>query len=118
VASGILVDRINVIGDFCHVDRSPELSDANSELFQQYFDLFGASSLIIEFDWEEPLPTIAIYFLFELSGKLSSNLSKGLSKLVILVGCRILVPPNLAIDLGPQYGGFEANFEPKRDVGP
>lgn len=38
--SGILVDRIKVLGDFCHPDRRHELSDANSKLFQQYFDFW------------------------------------------------------------------------------
>lgn len=38
--SGILVDRIKVLGDFCRPDRRQELSDANSKLFQQYFDFW------------------------------------------------------------------------------
>ncbi|KAL5331227.1 hypothetical protein ACEPPN_000756 [Leptodophora sp. 'Broadleaf-Isolate-01'] len=38
--SGILVDRIKVLGDFCRPDRRHELSDANSKLFQQYFDFW------------------------------------------------------------------------------
>ena len=38
--SGIIVDRIKVLGDFCRPDRRHELSDANSKLFQQYFDFW------------------------------------------------------------------------------
>ncbi|KAH6675115.1 heterokaryon incompatibility protein-domain-containing protein [Halenospora varia] len=38
--SGILVDRIKVLSDFCSPDRRHELSDANSKLFQQYFDFW------------------------------------------------------------------------------
>ncbi|CAJ2505612.1 Uu.00g130060.m01.CDS01 [Anthostomella pinea] len=40
IALGIQVDRIRVIGDFCHRNRRRELSDPNSRLFQQYFDFW------------------------------------------------------------------------------
>lgn len=43
VTSGILVDRIHVLGNFCHPDRYHEQSDANSKLFQQYFDFWNMS---------------------------------------------------------------------------
>lgn len=40
MVSGILVDRIKVLGDFCRSSRCHELSDAQSKLFQQYFDFW------------------------------------------------------------------------------
>ncbi len=40
VVSGVQLDRIQMLGDFCHPERRPELSDANSRLFQQYFDFW------------------------------------------------------------------------------
>ncbi|KAH6991469.1 heterokaryon incompatibility protein-domain-containing protein [Ilyonectria sp. MPI-CAGE-AT-0026] len=42
--SGILIDKIQALGDFCHQSRHAELSDPNSMLFQQYFDFWMKSA--------------------------------------------------------------------------
>ncbi|KAH6973909.1 heterokaryon incompatibility protein-domain-containing protein [Ilyonectria destructans] len=42
--SGILIDKIRALGDFCHQSRHAELSDPNSMLFQQYFDFWMKSA--------------------------------------------------------------------------
>ncbi|RBA13660.1 hypothetical protein FPRO05_02453 [Fusarium proliferatum] len=38
--SGVLIDRISSIADFCPRDRAPDFSDANSKLYQQYLDFW------------------------------------------------------------------------------
>ncbi|KAI1378514.1 heterokaryon incompatibility protein-domain-containing protein [Hypoxylon crocopeplum] len=38
--SGVLVDRIRSIGDFCPRDRAFDFSDADSDLYQQYLDFW------------------------------------------------------------------------------
>ncbi|KAK6842275.1 hypothetical protein PG987_003135 [Apiospora arundinis] len=38
--TGVQLDRIQVLGNFCRPDRGSELSDPNSELLQQYFDFW------------------------------------------------------------------------------
>jgi hypothetical protein len=45
VISGMLVDRIKVLGDFCRPARNHELSDPNSQIFQQYFDFWMTSAI-------------------------------------------------------------------------
>ncbi|KAI3319703.1 heterokaryon incompatibility protein-domain-containing protein [Xylariaceae sp. AK1471] len=40
VVSGVMVDRIQVLGDFVQLERHAELSDPNSRIFQQYFDFY------------------------------------------------------------------------------
>lgn len=41
---GVLVDTIEVLGDFVHLDRRDEVSDPNSKLFEQYFDFWMKST--------------------------------------------------------------------------
>ncbi|KAH6994712.1 hypothetical protein EDB82DRAFT_476437 [Fusarium venenatum] len=36
--SGVFIDRIRSIGDFCPLDKAFDFSDANSNLYQQYLD--------------------------------------------------------------------------------
>ncbi|KAF5989255.1 het-6OR heterokaryon incompatibility (het-6OR allele) [Fusarium coicis] len=38
--SGVMIDRISSIADFCPRDRAPDFSDANSKLYQQYLDFW------------------------------------------------------------------------------
>ncbi|GAW18585.1 hypothetical protein ANO14919_080630 [Xylariales sp. No.14919] len=38
--SGVMLDRIQVLGDFVQLERRAEFSDPNSRIFQQYFDFY------------------------------------------------------------------------------
>ncbi|KAI0528339.1 heterokaryon incompatibility protein-domain-containing protein [Xylaria digitata] len=40
VVSGVMLDRIQVLGDFVQVERRAEFSDPSSRIFQQYFDFY------------------------------------------------------------------------------
>jgi hypothetical protein len=40
VVSGVMLDRIQVLGDFVQLERRAEFSDPNSRIFQQYFDFY------------------------------------------------------------------------------
>ncbi|OAQ61519.2 heterokaryon incompatibility protein (HET) domain-containing protein [Pochonia chlamydosporia 170] len=44
VVSGILIDKIRDLGDFCDSSRRAELSDPNSMLFQQFFEFWMNSA--------------------------------------------------------------------------
>jgi hypothetical protein len=44
VVSGVRLDQILSLGGFCYPERRPELSDANSRLFQQYFDFWTTAA--------------------------------------------------------------------------
>ncbi|KAI1131001.1 heterokaryon incompatibility protein-domain-containing protein [Nemania abortiva] len=40
VVSGVMVDRIQDLGEFVQLERRAEFSDPNSRIFQQYFDFY------------------------------------------------------------------------------